>query len=274
MGEAHKHGAKAKEAKKKCRHCKPSKDGRGERCKHDHIDMVAEDKEVLEAEEAQGLPKLHSPKTVGPTTRMLVTKRAPSIVGLRKKAKNKAASAKRKKQEREETLPGTSRGMSGGLSTAPTSIAYSAASLFQKADSLVGAAPSDGSCHKKRESSTTGEEPSQANPGKRHVPPTTAQDRHTTTDSDRLRSINAGSIHNTLAGTSKRLYMVVACLAVLAVVGLAVVLVFLFSRHRAREALISTSTNKSSPSPPTKPIHTSVKPVLKPSAPTGSLQLV
>ncbi|XP_054917108.1 uncharacterized protein [Dermacentor andersoni] len=248
MGEAAKHDRKVKGTRKKHQRHKPPKETRCKSAKHDgHIDMVAIDKEGLEAEEAEGLPKPESPKCAfDPVTGLLVTRHVPaSILELRKKATAKVA-AKHKKTK--EGGKGKSRGQGpSGVSLAAVSSACSP----QKAVSPVKDGTLDQSCHGKLELSE-----------KLPEQPVTVQDRHTHTDSDREKSEdpaglmynpsaatnstaagrnNLASFRRALANTSRRVY-VAAGLAVLLLAGLVVLLVALLFPNRAKKAAMSPST--------------------------------
>ncbi|XP_049511382.1 uncharacterized protein LOC125939903 [Dermacentor silvarum] len=288
MGEAANTERKVKEARKKHRHHKPSKETGGEHAKHDgDIDMVAADKEGLEAEEAEGLPKPESPKSAfDAVTGLLVTRHVPSILELRK-AKTKVAAKHKKAKEGGKSPPGASRGQGRpGVSSAVMSSALSS----QKAGSLIKDRTADESCHKKHELSSKGKEPVQVySSEKRHESPTTAQDRHTHTDSDREKSedpvgfkSNPSAVtSSTPAGRSKagrlrnackRVY-VVAGLAVLVLGALVVLLTAFLSHNRAKKAVMSPSTEPGR-SPPTESSTSPTKPrtpvAQLTSAPTGS----
>lgn len=278
MGEAANTERKVKEARKKHRHHKPSKETGGEHAKHDgDIDMVAADKEGLEAEEAEGLPKPESPKSAfDAVTGLLVTRHVPSILELRK-AKTKVAAKHKKAKEGGQSPPGASQGQGRpGVSSA----VMSSASSSQKAGSLIKDRTADESCHKKHELSSK---------ETRHESPTTAQDRHTHTDSDREKSedpvgfkSNPSAVTSStpagrskagrLRNASKRVY-VVAGLAVLVLGALVVLLTAFMSHNRAKKAVMSPSTEPGR-SPPTESSTSPTKPGTPvaelTSAPTGS----
>ncbi|KAL1425232.1 hypothetical protein MTO96_019384 [Rhipicephalus appendiculatus] len=162
MGEVHR--AVRREPSRRHHRGRSPKRARGERS---NIDMEAEDKEALEAEEAEGLPLQPTTKGVGTATRMLATKHAPTILEI-------------KKEERGQ-------------------------------DSHTAAQDS----------------------------------RHTATESERLRNSHAGSLRSASLSRRKRLWVAVACVAVVAFVALAGLVAFLWSRHRSSEAGIVKIANKS-----------------------------
>ncbi|XP_037525669.2 uncharacterized protein LOC119402611 [Rhipicephalus sanguineus] len=140
----------------------------------------------------------------------------------------KAAARRKRAQQAAKEPHGTSRTHEGTSvdPSAPASTVHSGASSSRKEGSLLGEKGQDSR--------------------------TAAQDsRHTATESDRLRSCNAGSLPSTSASWKKRLCVAVALVAVMAFVAVAGLLSFLWSRHRAKEAAMA-SANKSVPSNTTK----------------------
>ncbi|XP_070383772.1 uncharacterized protein [Dermacentor albipictus] len=254
MGEAAKHKSKVKGTRKKHQRHNPPKQTRFKRAKRDgNIDMVEIDKEGLEAEEAEGLPKpVPSKSTYDPTTGLVVTKHEPtSIRELRRKSMSKLAAKHKKTKEGGKAPRRASRGQGPpGVSLAAKSSACSS----RKAVSLVKDGTAYENCHGKLE-------PSEELPEQR----VTVQSRHTHTESDRDKSedpaglkynpsaatnstaagrSNLASIRSALSNTGRRVYVAVG-LAVLLLAGVVVLLVVLLSHKRAKIAAMLPSTKPS-----------------------------
>ncbi|XP_049512342.1 uncharacterized protein LOC125940329 [Dermacentor silvarum] len=164
MGEAVKLDRKEERARKKHHHHKRPKETGGESTKHDgNIDMVAADKEGLEAEEAEGLPKPEPSKSAFDAGGgLMVTRHVPSILELRKKAQTKRAAKHKKAKEGGKAPPGESRGQGRSM---VSSAAMSPTCLPQEAGRLAKDKTADESSPKKHQPSGKGKEPVQVYSG-------------------------------------------------------------------------------------------------------------
>ncbi|KAH8030404.1 hypothetical protein HPB51_006836 [Rhipicephalus microplus] len=180
----------------------------------------AGDKEAMEAEEAQGLPRPPPSKDVGTDTRLLATKREPTILGLRKK--KASARYKRSQLSRKEWRGASPTHQGAGVDpSAPASTVPSGVSSSRKEGSLFEEKGQD--FH------------------------TAAQDsKQTATESDRVRSSYAGSLPGTWASWRKRLGVAVACVTIAALVAVAGLVAFFWPRHRTKEAALARANRSDS----------------------------
>ncbi|XP_075726472.1 uncharacterized protein LOC142768387 [Rhipicephalus microplus] len=221
MGEVHRPAKRESSRRhRRGRSSENAKDPKGASGERSKIEMEAGDKEAMEAEEAQGLPRPPPSKDVGTDTRLLATKREPTILGLRKK--KASAKYKRSQPSRKEwrgaspTHQGASVDPSAPASTAPSGVS---------------------SCLKE---GTLFEEKGQDF----H---TAAQDsKQTATESDRVRSSYAGSLLGTWASWRKRLGVAVACVTIVALVAVAGLVALFWPRQRTKEAAVARANQSDS----------------------------
>ncbi|KAL3195463.1 hypothetical protein MRX96_045664 [Rhipicephalus microplus] len=163
----------------------------------------------------------HPPsKDVGTDTRLLATKREPTILGLRKK--KASARYKRSQLSRKEwrgaspTHQGASVDPSAPASTAPSGVSSSLkeGSLFEEKGQDFHTAAQDS--------------------------------KQTATESDRVRSSYAGSLLGVWASWRKRLGVAVACVTIVALVAVAGLVALFWPRHRTKEAAVARANRSDS----------------------------